>query len=80
MTTRESDLVRRQRVEFHHAMASRADRWVAACGGQELPFVTRSGRILLYVFNPAAGRHAYLDTATDVVLSDEAAEAFLQRS
>lgn len=48
--------------------------WVAANGGQETPTRFRSGRSLLYVFNPATGRHAYLDVETDILLSDEEAE------
>lgn len=79
MTTKECQSVRRQRVEFQLAIAGNADRWVAACGGTELPFRTRSGRSLHYMYNPFQKRHAYLDTMTDVILSDQEAEAFLER-
>jgi hypothetical protein len=51
--------------------------WVPACGGTEVPFFTRSGRKLLYCFQPSSGRHAYLDMGTDLILSDEEARAAL---
>jgi hypothetical protein len=47
--------------------------WVPACNGTEVPFTTRSGARLLYVWQPRSGRHAYLDCGTDIVLTyDEA--------
>ena len=67
------------KAEFEYAVATKADRWVAACGGTETPFKTRSGRRLLYVWNPATGKHAYLDVETDVVLTWEEADAYLAR-
>jgi hypothetical protein len=51
--------------------------WTPASGGTETPFTTRSGRVLLYVFQASTGRHAYLDTQTDLILSQEEAEAAL---
>ena len=45
--------------------------WSPACGGTETPFTTRTGRRLLYVWQQSTGRHAYLDLATDLILSDE---------
>ena len=48
-------------------MEGREDRWVAACGGLEEPTVTRAGRRILYVFNPAQMRHAWLDLGTDLL-------------
>lgn len=45
--------------------------WVPACGGTETPFRTKSGKILLYCWQPTTGRHAYLDVGTDMILSDE---------
>ena len=33
--------------------------WVPACGGTEAPFTTRTGRRLLYMWNPTTGEHAY---------------------
>lgn len=53
------------------------DRWQPACGGTEQPFRTRTGRRLLYCWNPAQDRHAYLDCDTDRILSDEEAESAL---
>lgn len=47
--------------------------WFPASGGTEEPFYTRSGRRLLYVYQPSTGRHAYLDLSTDLILSDEEA-------
>lgn len=51
--------------------------WVPACGGTETPFTSRSGRVLLYCWQPSTGRHAYLDCGTDMILSDEEARAYL---
>jgi hypothetical protein len=48
--------------------------WLPACGGTETPFLTRTGRKLLYCWQPSTGRHAYLDMGTDMFLSDEDAE------
>ncbi len=42
--------------------------WVPACGGTEKPFKSRSGRILLYCWQPSTGRHAYLDCTSDIIL------------
>jgi hypothetical protein len=53
------------------------DRWVPACGGTETPFRTRTGRTLLYVWNPRRGLHAYLDVGTDTLLSDDEARQAL---
>lgn len=51
--------------------------WLPACGGTEVPFVSRSGRRLLYVWQPSTGKHAYLDLQTDIILSDEESRALL---
>jgi hypothetical protein len=64
--------------QFAAAVAANADRWVPACGGTETPFRTRSGRVLLYCWNPRRG-HAYLDVATDIVLTAEESDAYLCR-
>jgi len=45
--------------------------WVPACGGLETPFLSRSGRRLLYCWQPSTGRHAYLDCGTDIILTQE---------
>lgn len=60
-------------TEFNMAVAGNADRWVPANGGTETPFNSRSGKRLLYCFNPGLQKHAYVDCATDIVLSDEEA-------
>lgn len=52
--------------------------WYPACGGTETPFRTRTGRTLLYCWQPLSGRHAYLDCQTDIILSDEEAASYLQ--
>lgn len=61
------------------ALASKAAQgaWHPASGGSETPFVTRSGRVLLYCWQPSTGRHAYLDCGTDLILSDDEAAAYL---
>lgn len=45
-------------VEFAVAIAGRMDVWVPACGGTEVPFISRSGIKMLYCFNPKLGKHA----------------------
>jgi hypothetical protein len=53
------------------------DRWVPACGGKEVPFETRTGRRLHYMWNMNTGEHAYYDLDRDIFLSNaEADEAF----
>ena len=54
------------------------DNWVPACGGTEVPFKSRSGKRLQYVWQPSTGQHAYLDVDSDIILSDEEAQACLQ--
>jgi hypothetical protein len=79
--TPNTDLIKKRNVlEFRIAIAGNKDEWVAACGGIEMPFKTRSGRILHYVYNPFLRKHAYLDATTDIILSDQEAEAFLERT
>ncbi len=51
--------------------------WVPGGGGTEVPFETRSGRRLLYCWQPSTGRHAYLDMGTDMILTDEEAQLAL---
>ena len=53
------------------------DNWLPACGGTETPFWTRTGRRLLYCFQPSTGKHAYLDVQTDLILTEEEARAAL---
>lgn len=47
--------------------------WFPAAGGTEVPFYSRSGRRLLYCWQPSTGRHAYLDMGTDMFLTDQEA-------
>ena len=54
------------------AKAAQGD-WIPACNRTETPFLTKSGRTLLYCWQPSTGKHAYLDCGTDLILSDEAA-------
>ena len=56
---------------------ARGDNWVPACGGTEVPFTTRTGKRLLYVWQPSTGNHAYLDLDTDIILSDDEARIAL---
>jgi hypothetical protein len=58
-------------ASYSFACYQLADTWVPANGGTETPFVSRSGRRLLYVWNPKQARHAYLDTTTDRILEDD---------
>lgn len=52
--------------DYDQAVNNGEDRWVAACGGHEQPYVYRH-RTYLYVYNPAIGQHGYYDLATDIV-------------
>lgn len=51
--------------------------WVPANNGTEKPFQTRSGKTLLYCWDWKNGKHAYLDCGTDLILTNEEAEAAL---
>lgn len=57
--------------------AAEQGNWIPACGGTEVPFTTRTGRRLLYCWQPSTGRHAYLDLSTDYFLTDEESSAAL---
>jgi hypothetical protein len=59
--------------QFDAAVTNKADQWVPACGGTEVPFRSRSGRRLWYLFNPATEQHAYLDCDQDMILTDQEA-------
>jgi len=54
------------------------DNWQVACGGTETPFRSRSGRVLLYVWQPSTGDHAYLDVGSDIILTNDEAQACLR--
>ena len=62
-------------VEYQCAKMSKADRWVPACGGTEQQFKTRTGKTLLYCWNPKLNEHAYLDVDSDIILTDNEAAA-----
>jgi len=49
--------------------------WFPANGGTETIFTSRSGKRLLYCWQPSTGKHAYLDCDSDIFLTDE--EAYL---
>jgi hypothetical protein len=51
--------------------------WVPACGGTEVPFITRNRYRLLYCWQPSTSRHAYLNCDTDIILTDEEARLAL---
>ena len=51
--------------------------WYPASGGTEKPFTSRSGIRLLYCWQPSTGQHAYLNVETDLILTDQEAEAAL---
>jgi hypothetical protein len=70
--TNDTNLTLSERIEAEQRRREQGD-WVPACGGTETPFTTRTGRRLLYCWQPATGNHAYLDLNTDLILTDEEA-------
>tara|TARA_R110000787_G_scaffold174217_2_gene286821 strand:+ start:194 stop:379 length:186 start_codon:yes stop_codon:yes gene_type:complete len=53
------------------------DNWVPACGGTEMPFKTRTGVKVQYLWNPATGEHRYIDCGTDILIpNDDLAHVF----
>ncbi len=58
---------------FKFAVACNADVWLPAHGGTETEFTARTGKRLLYCYNPRLRRHAYLDLGSDIILTDEEA-------
>lgn len=57
-------------LELYEEWKSQGD-WFPANGGTEVPFTTRSGHRLLYVWQPRSGRHAYLNLGTDLIIPDD---------
>lgn len=55
--------------EYSEAARNKDDKWVAACGGNEIEF-THYGTRWLYVYNPARDEHGYLNLDTDIVQPD----------
>jgi len=47
--------------------------WVPACGGTELPFTSRSGIRMQYLYQASTGKHAYIDLGQDRIMTDEEA-------
>lgn len=62
-------------LEYERAVMTRADTWVPACNGLETWTRARNGREFLYVFNPAQGRHGWLERDADIVRDDDPFEA-----
>ena len=60
------------------ANSSRRDNWVPACGGTEVPFVSRSGIRMQYLYQPSTGLHAYINCDTDIIMTDDEASLALQ--
>lgn len=60
--------------------AAEQGNWFPACDGTETPFVTRTGKRLLYCYQPSTGNHAYLDLGSDIILTDAEAQAALALS
>lgn len=58
-------------------MTNKHHLWQPACGGTEVPFTTRTGRTLQYMWCPATGEHAYYDVERDVFLTNEQAREAL---
>ena len=56
-------------AEYYFAVQTHADTWVVAGKGMETPFI-KEGKEYLYVFNPATGKHGFLDIADDIVIDD----------
>ena len=58
-------------TEYQMARIARADRWVPACGGMEVPYLDKLGRKVLYVYNHRTGKHGFLDVGQDIVFEDD---------
>ena len=66
-----------QTLEALQAKKAQGD-WIPANNRSETPFLTRSGKKLLYCYQPSTGLHAYLDCDNDLILSNEDARLYLQ--
>ncbi|MBW2672173.1 MAG: hypothetical protein JRD89_01995 [Deltaproteobacteria bacterium] len=62
-------------AEFDNAIEQNLDAWVPGCGGHETEFVSRRGFRLLWCYNPAQQKHAYVNLDTDIVLTNDEANA-----
>jgi len=56
---------------------STKETWVPANGGSEVPFLTRTGKKIWYMFCPTLKIHAYYCVDNDTFLSDEEVNADL---
>lgn len=65
-----------ERLAERDKWASQGD-WFPASNGTETPFTTRTGRRLLYCWQPRTGNHAYLDCGSDIILTDDEARQAL---
>lgn len=45
--------------------------WIPACGGTEVPFVTRTGWKVQYLWCPATGEHAYYCFDNDLFIGND---------
>ena len=61
-------------TDFERAVVTNADLWVPAHNGTETPFITRTRHRVLYCFNPAQRRHAYINCDTDIIIGDSPAD------
>lgn len=66
------------RALFDAACERGDDIWLPANGGSETEFVSRSGVRLLYCYNPALRRHAYVRLDSDMVVTDAEAWALME--
>lgn len=73
----EDDLLRNANESVEEKYDPHQGNWEPASGGTEQPFRAKSGKRLLYVYQASTGRHAYLDMDTDLILSDEEADAHM---
>lgn len=64
-------MIANETTEYQMARIAKADRWVPACGGKEIPYRDRLGRTVLYVYNHRTGKHGFLDVGQDIVFEDE---------
>lgn len=60
------------------ARAERNGRWVAACGGIEVPMTVNGVRVL-YCWNTGTEKHAYLNLDTDIIMEDGEFDALCGR-
>jgi len=44
--------------------------WIPAHNRTEVPFTTRTGHRVLYVYDTYSAKHAYLNVETDIIIPD----------